>query len=257
MYGAFKSELDLPKTAATFTYLILSQPRTGSTMISSALASSGLAGVPVEYFNAEHLNVLPDPTSLAAVHRYYKDVVSRRTTANGVFGMKLHLDQFAPLFLQGDTIIEPGVSFLKSFDRIILVSRRDKVAQAISELAALRTKQWNSQDKQMEGKQNYEFDRKDVPVILHYIRRAVIGEMFWNETCDTLALKPLRVVYEDLSKSPQAELNRVVQYLGLPIKDIAPQTVKISRDSNMEAKKSLLAEIGVKFSLPPEFVTTE
>ena len=81
--------------------------------------------------------------------------------------------------------------------------------------------------------------------------------MFWNETCDTLALKPLRVVYEDLSKSPQAELNRVVQYLGLPIKDIAPQTVKISRDSNIEAKKSLLAEIGVKFSLPPEFVTTE
>ena len=109
----------------------------------------------------------------------------------------------------------------------------------------------------MEGKQNYEFDRKDVPVILHYIRKAVLSEMLWNDTCDTLALKPLRVVYEDLSKSPQAELNRVVQYLGLPIKDMAPQTVKISRDSNMEAKKRLLAEIGVEFSLPPEPARTE
>ena len=75
MFGAFKPELDLPRTPVTFTYLILSQPRTGSTMITSALQASGHAGVPVEYFNHEHLRRLPKPLTLASVHAYYSDVV--------------------------------------------------------------------------------------------------------------------------------------------------------------------------------------
>ena len=254
MYGAFKAELDLPRTNVNFTYLILSQPRTGSTMICSALASSGIAGVPIEYFNAAHLRALSDPLDLAVVLEYYEDAVSRRTTNNGVFGMKLHYDQFEPLFVRGDTVTESGGSFLKSFDRIILTSRRDKLAQAFSELVALRTDHWNSEDDLDEGKQNYDFDRKDIPDILYFLSRAVSGETAWNDICKNLELKPHRVAYEDLSKSPQTELKKVVQHLGLPVEDIAPLTVKMSRDSNWDAKKSFLKALGADiydFARPP------
>lgn len=251
MFGAFKSDLDLPKTDVKFTYLILSQPRTGSTMITSALVDSGIAGVPVEYFHKDYLKELPQPLTLNTVHRYYVDVVSRRTSANGVFGMKMHHLQFRPLFMSEDTsasgqdmITPAGAKFLKSFDRVIQTSRRDKVAQAISNLVAFRTAHWNSDRKDQEGQHNYEFSKDDVPLLLEYIRGAVEGEMFWDRICAELGLNPLKIVYEELSTSPQAELQRVKDHLGLPAIDIAPRTVKMSRDSNREAKRRFLEEIG-------------
>jgi LPS sulfotransferase NodH len=244
MFGAFKPELDLPRTPVTFTYLILSQPRTGSTMITSALQTSGHAGVPVEYFNHEHLRRLPKPLTLASVHAYYSDVVSRRTSGNGVFGMKLHHDQFKPLFSKDNSVTVAGSKFLKSFDRIILTSRRDKLAQAISQLTAYRSGNWNTSDRSLAGRQNYEFSKADVPIILTYLQEVVSGEMFWEKICAHLDLHPLRIIYEDLSRSPESELARVFEYLELQIAPTAPQTVKLSRDSNREAKLSFLREIG-------------
>lgn len=249
MYGAFKTELDLPKTPVTFTYLILSQPRTGSTMITSALEASGLAGVPIEYFNLQHLRQLPKPLSLGSVQKYYADVVSRRTTANGVFGMKIHHDQFRHIFMPEGTVSPAGEKFLKSFDRLILTSRRDKLAQALSQLTAFRKGQWNSTDREHEGKQNYEFSSADLLLIIDYLRDAVRGEAHWKDICARHALEPLCVVYEDLCRSPQAELARVVAHLGLPIDNPAPQTIKLSRDSNREGKLKFLREIG--FDIDP------
>lgn len=244
MFGAFKPELDLPRTPVTFTYLILAQPRTGSTMITSALEASGLAGVPVEYFNLQHLRQLPKPLSLGAVQRYYADVVSRRTSANGVFGMKIHHDQFRHLFMPDGALLPAGEKFLRSFDRLILTSRRDKLAQAISQITAFRKGQWNSSDRQHEGRQNYEFSSADVPLIIDYLRDAVTGETLWKDICGRLALQPLRVVYEDLCRSPEVELARVVAHLGLAIDNAAPQTIKLSRDSNRDGKLKFLKEIG-------------
>ena len=248
MFGAFKPELDLPRTDVKFTYLILSQPRTGSTMVSSALEATGMGGVPVEYFNPEHLKALPRPLTISSLNNYYRDVVSRRTTSNGVFGMKLHHDQFSPLFVNDGNISPAGVKFLKSFDRIILTSRRDKVAQAISQLVALRTRHWNSWDKADQGKQNYAFNRNDVPEILAHLHDAFSGETFWEQVCSQLDLRPLKVIYEDMCRDPQTELAKVLVHLGLPAGNVSPQTVKLSRDSNREAKQKFLHEIGVDLS---------
>lgn len=244
MYGAFKTELDLPRTPVTFTYLILAQPRTGSTMITSALQASGLAGVPIEYFNLQHIRQLPKPLNLAAVQKYYAEVVSRRTSANGVFGMKIHHDQFRHIFMPDGDLSPAGEKFLRSFDRLILTSRRDKLAQALSQLTAFRKGQWNSTDREHEGRQNYEFSSADALLIIDYLRDAVAGEALWNDICARLALSPLRVVYEELCQSPRTELARVVAHLGLPIDNPAPQTIKLSRDSHRDGKLKFLREIG-------------
>jgi len=244
MYGAFKTELDLPRTPVTFTYLILAQPRTGSTMVTSALEASGLAGVPVEYFNLQHIRQLPKPLTMAGVQKYYADVVSRRTTANGVFGMKIHHDQFRHIFMPDGELTPAGEKFLRSFDRLILTSRRDKLAQALSQLAAYRKGQWNTRNPEQQGQQNYEFSSADALLIIDYLRDAVAGETLWKDICARLSLSPLRVVYEDLCRSPQSELARVVAHLGLPIDNPAPQTIKLSRDSNRDGKLKFLREIG-------------
>lgn len=248
MTAAFDPKLDLPKTETTFTYIILSQPRTGSHMVTSALAGSGCAGVPDEYFNWNNLMQLPQPLSLSTVKRYYQDVVSRRTSPNGVFGMKLHHIQFQKLFMDKDTVTSDGLNFIKSFDRVILLSRRDKIAQAMSNIRAARTGQWTSDSKSHAGEHNYEFTKEDAPAVLNFIRTAVEGELAWNAICERLNLNPLRVVYEELSQFPEAELKRVVAHLGLPEIDIAPQSVKQSRDSNMKSKREFLNALGVEWN---------
>lgn len=248
MDGAFNTALDLPKTETTLTYLIISQPRTGSNLIAAALSKTGCAGVPDEYFNREYLMRLPQPLTMNSVKAYYQDIVSRRTSTNGVFGMKVHSIQFQNIFMEKDAVTSAGQNFLKSFDKIILTSRRDKIAQAMSNIIAFRTGNWMSGTKDNEGKQNYEFTREDAPLVLTAIRSAVEGELFWNKLCEQFDLKPLRVVYEELSQSPQTELRKIAAHLGLPDTDISPQSVKQSRDSNREAKKAFLNYLGVEWN---------
>ena len=214
-------------------------------MLGSALESTGLAGVPLEYFNPEHIRKLSQPVNATVLQNYYRDVVSRRTTPNGVFGMKIHHKQFASLFMAGSKVSLQGHKFLTSFDRIISISRGDKVAQAMSQIIAYRKQNWNSNQLAHEGKQNYEFQREDIPAILNSIRDAVLGEMFWEKLCNVLKLSPLKVTYEDMCERPDIEFGRVLVHLGLSCDSIAPQTVKMSSDGNREAKRRFLQELGV------------
>lgn len=245
MFGAFETSRDLPQADVTLTYLILSLPRTGSTMLGSALEGTGLAGVPLEYFNPQHLKQLPQPVSPAALQSYYRDVVSRRTTANGVFGMKIHQKQFASLFMEGGKISLAGQRFLSSFDRIISITRRDKVAQAMSQVTAYRKQNWNSNLAEDEGKQNYEFRREDIPALLESMRDAVIGEIFWERICSSLGLTVLKLVYEDLCENPDVEFGRVLAHLGISAGAIKPQTVKMSADGHQEPRRKFLQELGI------------
>jgi LPS sulfotransferase NodH len=245
MFGAFDTSRDLPQAEVTLTYLILSQPRTGSTMLGSALEGTGMAGVPLEYFNPQHLKKLPQPVGPKELQTYYRDVVSRRTTPNGVFGMKLHHKQFASLFMEGGKVSLRGQKFLTSFDRVITISRRDKVAQAMSQITAFRKKNWNSDKRDDEGKQDYEFNRNDVPAILDSIRDAVLGELFWERLCEALKLNPLKVVYEDMCERPDEAFDRVLSYLGITCQTIAPRTVKMSSEASQDAKRRFLRELGI------------
>src|SRR5829696_6153092 len=104
-------------------YLIAALPRSGSTLLSGALETTGRLGKPMEYFNGGVLGHaalrlgVPTPTLRARWHRFNRrragstnwsavtalrprsvgDYVERlyhvRSTANGVFGVKLHWGQ--------------------------------------------------------------------------------------------------------------------------------------------------------------------
>lgn len=245
---AFGKEHDLPFASVRLKYLILSQPRTGSTMISSALMHSGVAGVPMEYFNVRHLKLLPQPLTMQVLKDYYADLLCRRTSPNGVFGMKIHFDQFSPIFMENGAVKKAGIQFLKSFDRTILVSRTDKVAQAISQMNADRNRKWNSENKGDEGRQNVVVTREDVPVILDYLGAAVRDHLAWERIIATLNLNPLTVTYEQLSGSQDIEFRKLAEHLELPVSDIAPKTVRMSRDGHSAAKTAFLKAIGVDAS---------
>ena len=78
------------------------------------------------------------------------------------------------------------------------------------------------------------------------MREAMEGELVWEQLSAQLNLNPLKVIYEDLCSRPREELAKVLTHLRLPDSQIAPQTVKLSRDSNKDAKRKFLQEIGVE-----------
>src|SRR4051812_40994185 len=155
-------------------YLVCATPRSGSTLLCRALAQTGVAGIPEEYFEArsdtgrpapprdyftgaegidldallgteQPLPAAPAYSSLDGVDDYADHVAAaleRGTTANGVFGAKVmwgHLSDFSAL--AGGA---PPELFNRLFGRprYVWVSRRDRVRQAVSLWKAIQTQAW-------------------------------------------------------------------------------------------------------------------
>ena len=213
-------------------------------MLCSALRQTGAAGVPMEYLSEVPLRQLPQPVTPAVLADYLTGVEARRTTPNGVFGLKLHYDQFRTLFIAEGKITEPGLGFLSSFSHFILIRRKDKIAQIMSYASARQSDRWNSTDAARQGRQNYEFSSADVPALLRDLHKVVLQEQAWKAICTALGLNTTEVAYEDLASSPRREVERVLAFLGINAAYQPPKTVKLSRDSHGEAKRRLLEELG-------------
>lgn len=138
--------LDQPETMPTRRYLIVGEPRCGGSMLAEALRLTGQAGVPLEYLNPRLVKVfaerhgLTDRTTL--LRQYISFLLRRRTTPNGVFMLKALIAQIVPFHRRGPA----AVQFLRKFERVVLIHRRDKLAQAVSFYRAVRTDAWTSLD---------------------------------------------------------------------------------------------------------------
>jgi LPS sulfotransferase NodH len=167
--------------APTSSYLICTTPRSGSTFLSQALTSIGIAGRPEEYFQqtgdagvprgpSEYLGevagTLPesvgppagdtlvdpmfDPRRFTHFAEYVSWVLGTATTSNGVFGAKIMAAYMGGLVgglrsSLGEGVPEEGHRLLASvFPRLryIRLIRRDKVRQAVSLWRAIQTWQW-------------------------------------------------------------------------------------------------------------------
>ena len=128
-------------------YIICSTPRSGSTLLAYLLRDCGAMGVPHEYLHPTvHLPVLARrfqsnrQDGAVDIDLYLRSLRKRRSTANGVFGLKAHFSQLAGL------LHIPSVGRLFEGARLIRIRRRDLVRQAISYYAAEATGVWSTAD---------------------------------------------------------------------------------------------------------------
>jgi LPS sulfotransferase NodH len=120
---------------------IFSTPRSGSTYFCDVLLNSQAIGEPWEFFNRRFM---------ATYSKYFKKtdikftdyldfIYTKTTSESGTFSAKILMDQYM-YFLK-----EKKFDLLSlGFDSIILLKRRDKIAQAYSYCKAHRSDQWNS-----------------------------------------------------------------------------------------------------------------
>ncbi len=220
-------------------YFLCATPRSGSTLLSAALASTGLAGSPDEFFC--HLRGYGESYQgwdFSDYEAYIRRVVEATATPNGVFGAKMmggFVGDFVSRVRSIPALADPSLPLRGALDRLfpnlhhIWLTRRNKVRQAVSWWMATQTEQWTSE--QIARAQHE--PRYDFAAIDHLVQEIVIREAALQSYFDEMEVEPYVVVYEDYAAYPDATARAVLAYLGVP----APTTsltgeVRLKKQAN-------------------------
>ncbi len=217
------AEYDFPEaTAPQYFYMIASTPRSGGTYLAQTLWRTGVMGAPHEYFGfyGTFLRLVArlKPHSL---QHYLDDLMPRRTSANGVFGVKVHFDHLQFMVLSGI------LTQLKQL-RVISLERDDHLAQAVSHARALQTGQWNS----LENPQSIEpvYNSELIRWSLNHLDNQKRG---WRQFFEQHKISPLYLKYDDFVADPTAVTADVVTRLQMPTTPESPVSLPdISRQSD-------------------------
>ena len=140
-------------------YIICTSPRSGSTLLCKLLAATGVAGNPDSYFHRPSISdwladlgltrkrSVPERELLEAI---FRAAIAKGTLGTGIFGLRLQRHSF-DFFTEKLAVLYPEHSndverFQAAFGRTLFVhlTRRDKVAQAVSYVKAQQTGLWHA-----------------------------------------------------------------------------------------------------------------
>lgn len=201
-------ELDCPQSETKFRYLICTTPRTGSNFLCSILRASGVAGHPLEYMNGNYLmanyNFAPVGNTR---YDYLREMEGRRTTPNGVFGIKTMYFQLVAFFNKQD---KPTLEFLKRQNLLIYLYRKNKLEQAVSWFLANKTNVYTSIE---EGE--YSPIIFDGPTMVACLNELVREDSLWQKALKRYELPHVKICYEDLIKHPEREVSKIYKFFGV------------------------------------------
>ena len=201
-------------TPAEKCYAIISTPRSGSTLLCDALASTNLAGFPKEH--------LREPSLQLAKHchfsldRYLKVIKSLHQTSNSVFGTKL-ISHFITRHTEASEEYFDPYAYVANF---IYLIRKDKVAQAVSLFMAQTSGLWRvtetSRLSSYQQKLNLDnFGDRQLETIHQLHQRLIAEETYLEQMFEQKGISPLIIYYEDLEQDVKANILKILSYLSL------------------------------------------
>ena len=198
---------------------IFSTPRSGSTYFCDLLSQTKIMGEPREWFNERFIRAYGKYFNKENINlnEYVNYIYDKTTSESGIFSIKILVKQYL-FFLK-----EKNFDLLSlDFDDIILVSRRDKIAQAYSFTKASMTDQWTSNTNTLVEQNRINFKYSDILKNLYNI-------VFWEEFFELHMSKKvnLNYVYEDFIKQKNFTYD-VLKDLKLSVSG------KINFDSQLE-----------------------
>jgi trehalose 2-sulfotransferase len=255
-----------PHIDVSLTYLVAATQRSGSTLLCRALADTGVAGRPEEYFLTGPPEAFPpgwkfwEEGIFALPHgemsrEEYLDLVLRLgTTPNGVFGAKLMWNN-VPWVLEklGELPRFAGLDRAETFGalfpnlHVLRLTRRDRVGQAVSWARAAQDGVWVVSDTEVAAPTSEPAYAYDFVAGLEGL--LVEGERGWPELCAEMRVTPFEIVYEELVDPSTYEptIRAVLSHLGIDNDGIeipAPRTHQQADAVNRDWVKRYRAEPG-------------
>ena len=223
-------------------YLVCATPRSGSTLLCETLRETGVAGNPLEFFEAvpetgvprrplDYLRGLEDPDALALVAdapphpppsysdlravaghaEHLERVRAWGATPNGVFGAKImwaHLDDLA----RGLGADDPHRLVDRVFDcpRLVWVRRADTVRQAVSLWRAMQTQSWRAENETATGEPRYSF-----AALRHLVDQLEAHDAAWERFLGGARGPVLALAYEEIAADPSGAVRRTLEHVGV------------------------------------------
>ena len=245
--------------------VIASVERTGSTLLCSILRGTQAAGAPEEYLNIQtknfarlrkmvgapklRLSQLPMALARLATGRYpWKDISSfsqvsfrdyllavarERTTPNGVFGVKMHWNQYKRHMLDlgfDVNVWEVPVCWVR-------ITRENELRQAISFVRAAQSESWNS-NMQVVREPIY-----DAEAIISALNRITEENTRWDTYFAEKGIVPLHITYEQLIQNMDSTVRKVMAFIDSPVDVVpAPQTKKQSESTSRQWAERFVTE---------------
>jgi LPS sulfotransferase NodH len=226
-----KTERDMKPTQS---YTIWFSQRTGSTLLNSALNSTGVAGQPNEWLYGKD----PKTITQADVERMW----AGGTTENGVFGLKTSLkrewiDAFRQLYDLPETTTRAEVwqAVFPNCNKHIYMTRRNKVRLAVSWWRAIVSGEWHrtagdkpqpqesdpvdmrdSADGHVPADKSALADKYNFDAIRHLYIESSIREAALEDFFTEAGIVPLTIVYEDFILDYEGTVHKVLEFLDIP-----------------------------------------
>jgi LPS sulfotransferase NodH len=223
-------------------YLVCATPRSGSTLLCETLRKTGVAGNPLEFFEAvpetgvprrplDYVHGLDDPEALALIadapphpappysdlrdidcyEQHIERVREWGTTPNGVFGAKImwaHLQDVARCL--GASDLHALVDSLFAAPRFVWVRRTDAVRQAVSLWRAMQTQSWRAENETATGEPRYSY-----AALRHLIGLLEAHDAAWERFLAPAEGRVLELTYEEIAADLPGALGRTLSHIGL------------------------------------------
>jgi LPS sulfotransferase NodH len=211
-------------------YIVASSYRSGSQYLCWRLWQTGLLGAPSEILNpTSELRVFMNRLKASSPADYIAKLIARRTSRNGVFGIKAHFHHFQAFQNEYPQLLEvlAPVTY-------VYISREDRAAQAVSMAKALQTDWWTS--RMEEGpKPVLRYDREMIARCLEEIEQQ---DLNWRQWFEAQGITPFQVTYDKLTADATTVVRSFVEILGVqndePDDVDVPPAKKQADETNIE-----------------------
>jgi LPS sulfotransferase NodH len=203
-------------------YIIASVQRSGTHLLCTLLRSTDVAGMPTEHFLAKTGETWEHRWNSPSRMQYVQRVLQDNTTANGVFGTVFMWSYFDRMLQMMRGIPRynalDGANLLASVLRqpkYVWLRRRNRVEQAVSWAIACQTGVWSQQTGEKSQPRNV--PRFDFKVIDEWCNRVAEHNAAWANYFSENRIEPLTLFYEDLVANNRATVERVLEFLQVPL----------------------------------------
>lgn len=225
-------------------YVICTAPRSGSTLLCGLLRTTDIAGNPGSHFHVPSLEGWQEAYGIQAGPSHDDTLKSvfnaalTKGTKGGLFGLRMQRPSF-PFFIERTRRLYPArtdrETIQAAFGRTLFIhlTRKDKLAQAVSRVIAEQTGLWhrNADGSELERLAPGQEPRFDRDAIAQHVSEQTQFDKDWENWFAQEALNPPRIDYDALSADPQGTLALILDALGLDpsvAQAIASPTAKLS-----------------------------